>query len=304
MIKVDLITGPLGAGKTTFISEYASVIAKEAKTAIIVNDFGAINVDRLFLEERIGNICHLEMVIGGDADCAKRRLKTKLIALAMDKYEHVIVEPSGIFEAGDFIDMLFEEPLDKWYRINSVIALVEAGTDFDEMSYEAKYILASEISKAGSVLISKGEASDEMLDKLNECLEDFSCRRKLRELYTYTPGEKSTPFFKMLSNSGYNSGEMIRLPVIENGPFASHFIFHLNPPLASIRDAISDVFNDPACGNVVRIKGFIQNSLGQWLEINATKTETKIIPTSVGQSLFIIIGENIDPDLISQCLQK
>ena len=96
MIKIDLITGFLGSGKTTFIKEYAQyLVDRGEKVAIIVNDYGAINVDRLLLGEALGDSCHLEMVIGGDADCTRRRLKTKLIAMAMDRYTYVIVEPSG-----------------------------------------------------------------------------------------------------------------------------------------------------------------------------------------------------------------
>ena len=102
MIKADLVTGFLGSGKTTFIKEYAAFLVRKGhKVAIIVNDYGAINVDRLLLEEALGDMCHLEMVIGGDVDCARRRLKTKLIAMAMSGYEHVIVEPSGIYHCAE-----------------------------------------------------------------------------------------------------------------------------------------------------------------------------------------------------------
>ena len=50
MIKIDLITGFLGAGKTTFIKKYASYLMKQGrKIGILENDFGAVNVDMLLL---------------------------------------------------------------------------------------------------------------------------------------------------------------------------------------------------------------------------------------------------------------
>ncbi len=50
MIKADLITGFLGSGKTSFICDYAERLCAEGiKTAVIVKDYGAVNVDRLFL---------------------------------------------------------------------------------------------------------------------------------------------------------------------------------------------------------------------------------------------------------------
>ena len=54
----------------------------------------------------------MEMVIGGDPDCHRRRLKTKLIAMGIDRYDRVLVEPSGVFDVDEFLDLLYEEPLD------------------------------------------------------------------------------------------------------------------------------------------------------------------------------------------------
>ena len=51
MIKIDLITGFLGAGKTTFIETYARwLMARGEKIGILENDYGAVNVDRLLLQ--------------------------------------------------------------------------------------------------------------------------------------------------------------------------------------------------------------------------------------------------------------
>ena len=76
MIKIDLITGFLGAGKTTFIKKYASYLMKQGKKiGILENDFGAINVDMLLLQDLEGDNCTLEMIAGGcDADCHSQRI--------------------------------------------------------------------------------------------------------------------------------------------------------------------------------------------------------------------------------------
>ena len=55
MVLIDLITGFLGAGKTTFIKEYASYLLRQGlNIGILENDFGAINVDMLMLHELRG----------------------------------------------------------------------------------------------------------------------------------------------------------------------------------------------------------------------------------------------------------
>ena len=177
MIKIDLITGFLGAGKTTFIKKYASYLMKQGrKIGILENDFGAVNVDMLLLQDLEGDNCSLEMIAGGcDADCHRRRFKTKLIAMAMSGYDRVIIEPSGIYDVDEFFDALYEEPLDRFYEPGNVIALVDAGLE-EDLSKEAKYLLATEVADAGCVLFSKCDEVPEKqlkatLSYLNQTLE-------------------------------------------------------------------------------------------------------------------------------------
>mgnify|MGYP004576949349 CR=1 FL=1 len=55
MIKIDLITGFLGSGKTTFIKKYARYLMdKGLNIGILENDYGAINVDMMLLKALYG----------------------------------------------------------------------------------------------------------------------------------------------------------------------------------------------------------------------------------------------------------
>ena len=66
MIKIDLITGFLGSGKTTFIRKYVKYLTdKGLKIGILENDYGAVNVDAMLLQDILGESCDLEMVAGG-----------------------------------------------------------------------------------------------------------------------------------------------------------------------------------------------------------------------------------------------
>ena len=65
MVKIDLITGFLGSGKTTFIKKYAKyLMAQGMNIGILENDFGAVNVDMMLLKDLEGDQCELEMVAG------------------------------------------------------------------------------------------------------------------------------------------------------------------------------------------------------------------------------------------------
>ena len=83
MIKIDLITGFLGSGKTTFLKQYAKYLMAQGKNiGILENDFGAVNVDMLLLQELRGDQCELEMISGGcDKETHRRRFRTKLISM-------------------------------------------------------------------------------------------------------------------------------------------------------------------------------------------------------------------------------
>ena len=184
MIKLDLITGFLGSGKTTFIKMYARYLMKKnEKICIIENDFGAINVDMVMLKELEGDNCNLEMIVGGDGQEAhKRRLKTKLISMAMQGYDRVIIEPSGVFDPDEFFDLIYEEPLDRWYEISNVICIVDPTMEKD-ISNNSKYILATEAAGAGIILFSKTAlCTHEELEKsaefLKSTMEQFGCLKR------------------------------------------------------------------------------------------------------------------------------
>lgn len=185
MIIIDLITGFLGSGKTTFIKKYARYLMDQGlKIGILENDFGAVNVDMLLLQELLGEQCDLEMVSGGcDKDCHIRRFKTKLIAMGMSGYDRVIVEPSGIFDVDEFFDSLREDPLDQWYEIGNVITIVDALLNL-RLSEESDYLLASEVADAGKVIISHADEADPgqidgTVQHLNQALAKIKCKRQL-----------------------------------------------------------------------------------------------------------------------------
>ena len=177
MVKIDLITGFLGSGKTTFIKEYARYLMRQGlNIGILENDYGAINVDMMLLQDLEGEKCELEMIAGGcDADCHRRRFRTKLIAMGMCGYDRVIVEPSGIYDVDEFFDALREDPLDQWYEIGNVITIVDAKLEKD-LSETADYLLASEAANAGCILLSHADEADpvqmdETIAHLNAAME-------------------------------------------------------------------------------------------------------------------------------------
>lgn len=307
-MKIDLITGFLGAGKTTFIKLYAEyLMAQGNRICILENDYGAVNVDMMFLQDLLCDQCELEMVIGGDGlEAHRRRFKTKLISMAMTGYDRVLVEPSGVYDVDEFFDTLREEPLDRWYEPGNVISVVSAVKE--ELSPDARYLLASQTANAGCVILSKvQEASEKEIEEtvglLNEVMREFCCSRRFGgDVIAKDWNTLQVSDFERISSCGYRLEDHVKQQVeLENG-FTSLFYFYIAMEEEKIREIIGKIFLDPACGGVRRIKGIISTGGGKKIRINAVPGKAVFSDGANGTDALIVIGENMNREAVDRYL--
>lgn len=305
MITIDLITGFLGSGKTTFIEKYARwLVAKGERVCILENDYGAINIDRVLLQDLLGPNCELEMVVGGDgAEAHQRRFRTKLISMAMLGYTRVLVEPSGIYDVDEFFDTLYEEPLDRWYELGSVLTIIDARLD-PGLSSASRYLLASEAAGAGKIILSKlsedtqNDTIAQTLALLNQAMEELQCSRR----FSYPNDVLAKPWdqledsdFRMLEAAGYRHVSFLKKAVAEEGAYQSLFYMHYETTPEDLRARVLKLLEDPAAGHVLRIKGFSSG-----LELNVTKDERHFRPlTAPTEDVIIVIGEDLRKDIVA-----
>ena len=282
MVKIDLITGFLGSGKTTFIKKYAKyLIDSGANIGILENDYGAVNVDMMLLKDLEGENCELEMIAGGcDADCHKRRFRTKLIAMGMCGYDRVIVEPSGIYDVDEFFDVLRDDPIDRWYEIGNVITVVDAKLE-EKLSDEADYLLASEAA--------------------NAAMEKVQCKRRFKDeivVKDWTAFDEAD--YETFLSCGYVPENYRKMHIEEGETFKSLYFMNLDKTTDEIIEAAKNILEDKECGRVFRVKGFLKDEAGEWLELNATHQEMRICPIPEGQEVVIVIGEELNEERIQQ----
>ena len=103
-----------------------------------------------------------------------------------------IIEPSGIFDVDEFFDILHDEPLDKWYRMGNVIAIVDAKQE-QQLSPQSAYLLASETANAGMVVLSRSQLAtpaemDSTVNYLNHALEQNAAPAALAQMYCAKTG--------------------------------------------------------------------------------------------------------------------
>ena len=305
MVKVDLITGFLGAGKTTFIRKYVSYLLDQGeKICILENDHGAINVDMMLLSDLRSDRLGIEMVAGGcDYDCHRRRFRTKLITMAMLGYDRVLIEPSGIFDVDEFFDILHEDPLDRRCEIANVLTIVSADLE-ENLSEEADYLLASQAAQAGRLIYSRVQEADAraieaVTAHVNRALAAIKCSR------TFSPGENITvrdwdrmteADWQEIMTAGYaETGFEKRFSMDETG-FQALFFMRISIPKDQVLANIRRIWQDPDVGRIFRIKGFLIDDPDRetWIEVNATAGGTRVTPIPRGQEILIVIGEDLD----------
>lgn len=288
MIKIDLVTGFLGSGKTTFIKKYAKYqMSKGERVCILENDYGAINIDMMLVND-IG--CDMEMVAGGcDYDCHMRRFKTKLISMAMQGYTRVIVEPSGVYDTDEFFDTLYEDPISNWYEIGNIFFIYDVNTA--NLSDESEYLLVSQASVCGKLIATKG--NDISLEYINLLMKKYMCDRSF--------DEKDVLYFDDINMSdidyvGYNTYDHIKVDVNDNNKFDSVYLMDMDITLDKV-NSLKKLFKSSDVGHIIRIKGFIFEN-NKWTMVNITRDECDISDISNGQRVVIVIGENLDKNKI------
>ena len=305
MIKVDLITGFLGSGKTTFIKKYARhFMDKGQRVGILENDYGAVNVDMMLLKELRGEKCELEMVAGAcDSDCHARRFKTKLISMAMSGYDRVIIEPSGIFDVDEFFDVIRDEPLDNWYEVGNVIAIVDARLSSENDS-TADYYLASQVANAGAIVLSRTQmVSPEQLEIAKQhvisACEGVKLRRDITNIFYAQPWGECD--FATFENVSHRESSYVKLMTRENTSYET--LYFLDTPMdgAHVQKIMEKIF-DGGYGSVMRVKGFYHES-DTWHQVNAIKGQCDIEPIADGQQVLIVIGDNLQKEAIEKLIK-
>lgn len=308
MIKVDLITGFLGAGKTTFLTKYARyLIAQGEHLGILVYDCGSMNIDMVLLGRLRGPKCDVEMVANAyDEDCLLRRFKTKLISLWMNGYDRVIVEPSGIFDMDRFFDTLRDEPLENWYEIGNVIAIVNAKYE-EQNDKESAFYRASQAINAGAVVLSRTQAaSPEEIHNTKSSLEQdalsIHCNNFFPTYFEKPWDEYTDEDWKKISTSGYRINSYIKQIAGNTGSYSSVGFLNVPFTLEELKKKIRLLFNEDGFGKIKRIKGFVFDN-GQNFEINATPGEINIKESNVGHNSLVVIGMNLNRKALEDFLK-
>ena len=164
MAKIDIISGFLGAGKTTLIKKLIAEAFEGEKLVLIENEFGEIGIDGGFLKE--AGIQITEMNSGciccslvGDFGEALKEVLTKYSP------DRVIIEPSGVGKLSDVVKAV--KNIGDEVQINSTATVVDASKCKMNMKNYGEFY-NNQIEYAGTVILSRTQ--NVSADKLDACL--------------------------------------------------------------------------------------------------------------------------------------
>ena len=165
MTKIDIISGFLGAGKTTLIKKLIKEALSGQKVVLIENEFGEIGIDGGFLKEagieitemNSGCIC---CTLVGDFGTALRDVITKY------EPDRIIIEPSGVGKLSDVIKAVADVKKDfETVELNSFIVVVDAGKTTMYMKNFGEFF-NDQIENANTIVLSRtGKTSESKLEK-------------------------------------------------------------------------------------------------------------------------------------------
>ena len=166
MTKIDIVSGFLGAGKTTLIKKLLKEALAGTKVVLIENEFGEIGVDGGFLKEagieikEMNSGCICCSLVGDFGTSLKEVLDTYAP-------ERILIEPSGVGKLSDVMKAVQGAMTDREVELNSAVAVVDASKCKMYIKNFGEFFV-NQIEHAGTIILSRTDKMSE--EKLAACV--------------------------------------------------------------------------------------------------------------------------------------
>lgn len=255
MIKLVLITGFLGAGKTTLMQEILTGY-RNAKAGVIVNEFGEINIDARLIERKGGEGIRMAELSNGSIFCAciKDKFVDSLIEMSLKDLEYLFIEASGLADPAN-INQILEGIKNKVlnpYDYKGAICVID-GESFVDL-YELLPAITSQLRFCGAAVINKADIiHEEELGAIMKIIDEVNpaAARYVTSYCRIDVSEVVENLVQSLAEDRETSN------TYESRPVTFIIRGNLKLPLDALRS-----FLEAICENTYRIKGFADTDAG------------------------------------------
>lgn len=174
MIKVDVISGFLGSGKTTLVKKLLQVHKKE-KVVLIENEFGDIGIDGELIEREGFDVFEIS---SGCICCIMQKDFVQMLSRIIKEFQpqRIIIEPTGISILSEIIDILHKPEFVSLIQINSLVTVVDSVNYLQQCDVFGEFF-EDQITNASVLTLSKsqlvdGQTVDEIITSLRKFNQD------------------------------------------------------------------------------------------------------------------------------------
>ena len=163
MTKIDIISGFLGAGKTTFIKKMIDEVFTGEKLVLIENEFGEVGIDGGFLKDAGIQITEMN---SGCICCSLVGDFGRNLHEVIGKYhpDRILIEPSGVGKLSDVMKSVIDVEKEEDVKLNGLITVVNALKASKQMKAFGEFF-NNQIEYATTVVLSRSQnATPEQLE--------------------------------------------------------------------------------------------------------------------------------------------
>ena len=157
MTKIDIISGFLGAGKTTFIKKMIDEVFKGEKIVLIENEFGEVGIDGGFLKDAGIQITEMN---SGCICCSLVGDFGRNLHEVIDKYhpDRILIEPSGVGKLSDVMKSVIDIEKEEDVKLNGLVTVVNALKASKQMKAFGEFF-NNQIEFATVVVLSRSQSA-------------------------------------------------------------------------------------------------------------------------------------------------
>ncbi len=187
MTKIDIISGFLGAGKTTFIKKMLEEAYKGEKVVLIENEFGEVGIDGGFLKDAGIEITEMN---SGCICCSLVGDFDKNLHEVLEKFspDRILIEPSGVGKLSDVMTSVIKLEEECDVKLGGLVTVVNALKASKQMKAFGEFF-NNQIEFASTVVLSRSQTASE--DQLEFCVKQIQALNSKAAIIT-TPWEEIT----------------------------------------------------------------------------------------------------------------